>query len=77
MLRIDTSDASVVFDHVIKLLPKPLTQAQEFLAFPQNLPDIKPLGELCLLGEDELCPHTEYMVHFEQNGVGLSFYFSF
>ena len=31
------------------------------------------MGELCLLGEDELCPHTEYMVHFEQNGVGLEF----
>ena len=40
---------------------------QEFLAFPQTIPKLPNLGEICLLGEDVLDPYTEFMVVFCQD----------
>ena len=51
-----------------KLLVKPVQQVQEFLCFPQVMPDVRPLGEICLLAEDLLDPFSEYMLEFHQDG---------
>lgn len=67
VIRLETNTATEVFDKTVKLLPKPLNVVQEFLPFPQALPNIKPMGEICLLAEDELDPYIEYMVQFDQD----------
>ena len=63
------NEAVILFEKTIKLLVKPLQQVQEFLCFPQKMPDIRPLGEICLLAEDLLDPFCEYMLEFHQDGL--------
>ena len=63
------NEAVILFEKTIKLLVKPLQQVQEFLCFPQKMPDIRPLGEICLLAEDLLDPYCEYMLEFHQDGI--------
>ena len=65
---IPDSEAIMLFEKTIKLLVKPIQQVQEFLCFPQKMPDIRPLGEICLLAEDLLDPYSEYMLEFHQDG---------
>lgn len=66
---IPDSESVILFEKTIKLLVSPVQQIQEFLCFPQKMPDIRPLGEICMLAEDLLDPYNEYMLEFHQDGL--------